>query len=190
MVAQPYGKQVLIGNWADRRYAYDEKGNGILPGLNPAQKCEEHRSLSQDTYTYEGFSGDECLRHFKEKRVTRIHNFRNGTSSNLKMIDNPMLKNNFTTTNTLLYDWLPKHQLNQNLKRQLTTAEIPTKQNYPDLMQCFGNLTRTRNFAELQKAEEILEKTNAMQTTYDTAYNLSSKLTPDYEALANKSKNC
>ncbi|KAH8307214.1 hypothetical protein KR044_007932, partial [Drosophila immigrans] len=171
MVAPPYSKQVLIGNWADRRYAYDERGNGILPGLNPPLGCEQHRSLSQDTYTLDAYRGDECKRQFVEKRVSRIHNFSHGTKSNVKFLDNPLLDHNFTTTNTLLYDWLPKLRLEQESKRQKLTGEIPTKQYQPDLMQAFGNLTKTRHFVQQQRAEEILEKTNHMQTTYDTAYN-------------------
>ncbi|KAH8371904.1 hypothetical protein KR093_009256, partial [Drosophila rubida] len=171
MVAQPYGKQVLIGNWADRRYAYDEKGNGILPGLNPPPVCEEHRSLSQDSYTTEAYRGDECKQQFVEKRVTRIRNFSNGTNANFRLMDNPKLSNNFTTTNTLLYDYLPKLRKRQLLKGQQPIAAVPTKLQYFDLLQSFGNLTKTYNFPAQQRRENIEEKTNHMRTTYDIAYN-------------------
>lgn len=180
MVAPPYGKQVLIGNWLDRRYAFDEKGNGILPGLNPPQKCEQHRSLNQDTYTAKGFKGDECKRDFVEKRVTRMRNFSTSTSSNVKFLDNPAMRSNFTTTNTLLYDWLPKMRLERNMKQKLTSAERPEIPHKPDMLQSFGNLTRTHNFAKQLKNEKAFEDLHRMQTTYDIAYNLSSKLSDTF----------
>ncbi|XP_052849010.1 uncharacterized protein LOC128260231 isoform X2 [Drosophila gunungcola] len=33
MASPPYSKEVLIGNWAERRYAVEEQSNAILPGL-------------------------------------------------------------------------------------------------------------------------------------------------------------
>lgn len=182
MVAQPYGKQVLIGNWLDRRYAFDEKGNGILPGLNPPDECEQHRSLSQDTYTMDGYKGDECKKDFVEKRVTRMRNFSVSTSSNVKFLDNPGMKNNFTTTNTLLYDWMPK----MHLIKKLTSAGHPELPHKPDMLQCFGNLTKTRHFAEQSKNDQAIENLLKMQTTYDIAYNLSSKLGGNYQELYRK----
>ncbi|XP_034483188.1 uncharacterized protein LOC117788513 [Drosophila innubila] len=183
MVAPPYGKQVLIGNWLDRRYAFDEKGNGILPGLNPPQECEQHRSLSQDTYTMDVYEGDKCKRDFVEKRVTRMRNFSTSTSSSVKLLDNPAMKNNFTTTNTLLYDWMPKMFLDHYLKQKLPSAGRPQLPHKPDMLQCFGNLTKTRNFAEQLQNEKALENLHHMQTTYDIAYNLSGKLTHNFPAL-------
>ncbi|KAL7732179.1 hypothetical protein ACLKA6_010300 [Drosophila palustris] len=175
MCEPPYGKQVLIGNWFDRRYAFDEKGNGILPGLNPPQECERHRTLSQDTYTVEGKEVDS-KRDFMEKRVTRMRNFSASTSSTVKLFDDPEMIDNFTTTNTLLYDWMPKMYLEHFLKQNLPSAGRPELPHRPDMLQSFGNLTKTRNFAAQVKNEKALENMNNRQTTYDIAYNLPDKL--------------
>ncbi|KAH8416938.1 hypothetical protein KR222_008520, partial [Zaprionus bogoriensis] len=164
----PYGKQVLIGNWIDRRYAFDEKSNGILPGLSPSERCERHRSLSMDSYTDAGYVGDDVKRYFVERRVTRMRNFTAGTTSNVKLMDGIEMRNNFTTTNTLLYDLLPALRL--KLTKTVATEGPPEPQPEPDLLASYGNQTKTYNFQRRMKCALRQEQRIKMRTTYDSAY--------------------
>ncbi|EDV97289.1 GH16767 [Drosophila grimshawi] len=168
MVTPPYGKQVLVGNWMDRRYTSDEKTNGILPGLSPCDHCEQHRSLSQDTYTNKRQDRVELERYFVEKRATQNRHFYEATTSNVKLMDTDELRDNYTTTNTLVYDLLPR--LRQELAS--TKSQPARGRSDTDMLQCFGNLTQTRNFAKQFEYERILDKQNHMQTSYSSAYTL------------------
>lgn len=171
IVVPPYSKKVLIGNWVDRRYAFDEKTSGILPGLSPSDQCEKLRTLSQDTYTNAAFSGGDCKQYFKEKHVTRVRNFYAGTTSNVKLMDTTELKNNYTTTNTLVFDLLPR--LREELRAMKAQPErgIPEHQQNVDMLQCFGNRTKTHDYAKHFKCQRQYEDSLRMRTTYGSAYN-------------------
>lgn len=172
---QPYSKQVLIGNWFDRRFGYDQKSNSIVPGLNSTDRCEQHRTLNQDSYSDAGYKGEEPKKNFLERRVTLMSNYNKGTKSNLRLMDSLELRNNYTTTNTLIYDWIP--HLWQQPKMALPTDGLRKHQPEVDLLQAYGNLTKTDNYAQRRKCEMKRDKRNIMMTTYASSF---SPLNLDY----------
>lgn len=168
LALQPYSKQVLIGNWFDRRFGYTQKTNSIVPGLNPTDRCEQHRTLNQDSYSDAGYKGEEPKKNFLERRVTLMRNYNKGTKSNLRLMDGQELRNNYTTTNTLIYDWIP--HLRQKQKMVLPTDGVRKRQPEVDLLQAYGNLTKTENYAQRRKCEMKQDKRNIMTTTYASSF--------------------
>ncbi|ALC44542.1 CG14448 [Drosophila busckii] len=173
---QLYGKQVLVGNWLDRRYCYDSKNNGIVPGLNAKEGCEQHLTLSQDTYTDAGYKGDDCKQYFIEKRVTRMRNFLQSNRSKVKLIDAPELRNNYTTTNTVAYELLPtlRHEFCLAQTAAAATKQssaMPERQLQVDMLQCFGNTTKTYDYAKNIRKQAIMDNIKRMQTTYAYEFN-------------------
>lgn len=168
MAYQPYSKQVLIGNWFDRRFVNDEKSSGILPGLNPPEGCEHHRTLNEDTYTVTAYKGEVPKNTYEEQRLMRLRNYVAATESNVKLMDSLELCNNFATTNTLLYDWLP-HQRKELLKT--LSLDVPPKRlPHVDMLESFGNITRTDNYVQRMECEMKLSKLNNMRSTYATSF--------------------
>lgn len=160
---QPYSKQVLIGNWFDRRFVNDEKSSGILPGLSPPEGCEHHRTVNEDTY-----SGEVPKNTYEEQRLMRLRNYVASTASNVKLMDSLELCNNFATTNTLLYDWLP-HQRKEILKT--LTLDVPPKRlPHVDMLESFDNITRRDNCVQRMECEMELNKLNNMRSTYATSF--------------------
>lgn len=166
---QPYSEQVLIGNWFDRRFGSDGKGNGILPGQHSTERCEQHRTLNQDSYSDAGYKGEEPISKFKKQRGTFMTNYKAGTTSNVRLLDGQELLNNYTTTNTLLYDWLP--QLRQQHMMKVPQVGPPKHQPELDLLQAYGNMTKTHSWAQRKKCQIKLDKRYNMTTTYTSSYN-------------------
>jgi len=110
MASSTFGAEVLIGNWAERRYAVVEQSNAILPGLR-VSGCEHHRSLCQDTYTRAPFDRAETVPFFVQHRKLAYQNFVRNRRSGLNLVDHELLKRNFTTTNTLEFQELPRLRL-------------------------------------------------------------------------------
>lgn len=165
---QPYSKQVLVGNWFDRRFVNDGKSSGILPGLSPPEGCEHHRTLNEDSYSGIAYKGKALNNTFAEQRFMRLRNCAAATKSNVKLMDSLELCDNFTTTNTLFFDWLP-HQRKEFLKT--LSLDVPPKR-LPqlDLLQFYGNMTMTDNYAQRMKCEMELDRLNNMRTTYSTSF--------------------
>ncbi|KAH8341580.1 uncharacterized protein [Drosophila kikkawai] len=167
MAFTPYGTAVLIGNWAERRFAVEEQSNAILPGIR-VEGCERHQSLSQDTYTDAAFVRVETVPNFLEQRKLAYRNYLKNSRSGLKFVDHESLKRNFTTTQTLDFQELPR----QSLKLAKGEEGCPPKQAAEiDRLKAFGNLTKTHNYLWRFKCEKLLEELRSKQTTYSASYN-------------------
>ncbi|EDW79479.2 uncharacterized protein Dwil_GK20390 [Drosophila willistoni] len=191
-----YSKQVLVGNWLDRRNSIDGQSNAILPGLKGPQGCEHHRTLSQDTYTDVAFTGNATIRDFEEQRMMAFENYRRGTSASVHFIDNEALKDNYTTLNTLIFGDLLKPHPKAECQNPAATAghnmvkrQSGKHKREIDLMQSFGNQARVQNIAKQIRYQELHEKINSMQTTYSSSYNRVRKndtvfeFGPDYDGV-------
>ncbi|EDW95560.1 uncharacterized protein LOC6535186 isoform X1 [Drosophila yakuba] len=169
MASPPYGKEVLIGNWAERRYAVEEQSNAILPGLR-VSGCELHRSLCHDTYTTAPFVGAETVSLFVDHRKLAYQNFIRNRQSCLNLVDEELLKRNFTTTNTLEFQEIPRLRL-IHANGEKDKSGPPKQPADVDRLQTFGNLTKTHNYLVRFKCEKILEEISNMQTTYSASFN-------------------
>ncbi|TDG44988.1 hypothetical protein AWZ03_008610 [Drosophila navojoa] len=158
VVVPPYGKEVLVGNWIDRRYASDEKSNAILPGLGTFAGCDRHLSISKESYTDAAQKSQDRMISFGEIRRSRMRNFFAGTTSNVIFIDDLTMNDNFTTTNTLFYDLLPRLS-QQRQQRQL------------NMLLSYGNLTKTVGITKNAQFDRRPEKALRMRSIYDTSYN-------------------
>ncbi|XP_037721673.1 uncharacterized protein LOC119554726 isoform X2 [Drosophila subpulchrella] len=138
MASSTFGAEVLIGNWAERRYAVVEQSNAILPGLR-------HRKLA-------------------------YQNFVRNRRSCLNLVDHELLKRNFTTTNTLEFQELPRLRL-LHANRDTEKSGPPNQPADVDRLQAFGNLTKTHNYLKRFKCAQLLEEISNMQTTYSASFN-------------------
>ncbi|XP_017116049.1 uncharacterized protein LOC108138378 [Drosophila elegans] len=179
MASPPYSKEVLIGNWAERRYAVEEQSNAILPGLR-VSGCERHRSLTQDTYTDAPFARAETVPFFVEQRKLAYHNFMRNTRSCLNLEDHELLNRNFTSTNTLEFQELPRLRIVQ-ANMESDKSGPPKRPTEVDRLQAFGNLTRTHNYPMRFKCEKLLGEISNMQTTYSACFNRPWKRKPIFE---------
>lgn len=73
--------------------------------------CELHRSLCHDTYTTAPFVGAEAVPLFVDHRKLAYKNFIRNRRSSLNLVDDELLKRNFTTTNTLEFQEIPRLRL-------------------------------------------------------------------------------
>ncbi|XP_017042258.1 uncharacterized protein LOC108088799 [Drosophila ficusphila] len=179
MASPTYSTAVLIGNWAERRYAVQEQSNAILPGLR-VSGCENHRSLCQDTYTAAPFARAEAVPIFVEQRKLSYQNFIRNMRSCLNLVDNELLKRNFTTTNTLEFQELPRLRLLHSC-RESSSSGPPKQPAEVDRLQAFGNLTKTYNYSARFKCEKLLDELSNMQTTYSASFNRPWKSEPIFE---------
>ncbi|KAH8355756.1 hypothetical protein KR084_012996 [Drosophila pseudotakahashii] len=179
MASPTYGTEVLIGNWAERRFAVVEQSNAILPGLR-VSGCEYHRSLCQDTYTSAPFDRADTVPFFVEHRKLAYQNFMRNSRSCMNLVDHESLKRNFTTTNTLEFQELPRLRL--LLASGENESSGPPKQPTDvDRLQAFGNLTRTHNYLHRFKCAKLLDEISNMQTTYSASFNRPWKSKPIFE---------
>ncbi|XP_037721671.1 uncharacterized protein LOC119554726 isoform X1 [Drosophila subpulchrella] len=169
MASSTFGAEVLIGNWAERRYAVVEQSNAILPGLR-VSGCEHHRSLCQDTYTRAPFDRAETVPFFVQHRKLAYQNFVRNRRSCLNLVDHELLKRNFTTTNTLEFQELPRLRL-LHANRDTEKSGPPNQPADVDRLQAFGNLTKTHNYLKRFKCAQLLEEISNMQTTYSASFN-------------------
>lgn len=171
LVTPPYGTEVLIGNWVDRRYAFDQNGKGILPGMCGEDTCERHLSLAQDTYTDAAFKAAVALPNFSDHRNSFMRNYFTGTTSSVAFLNDAALKRNFTTTNTLLYDLLPRLDREAHAESNAAPSGIPEHRQELDMLRSYGNMTKTFSIAELSKPRKPLGEKLRLRTTYDLAFN-------------------
>ncbi|XP_068143234.1 uncharacterized protein [Drosophila tropicalis] len=196
VVPMRYSKQVLVGNWLDRRNSIDGQSNAILPGLKGPQGCEHHCTTSQDTYTAVAFTGIAAKRDFEEKRMMAFENYQRGTSASVQFIDDEAWKENYTTLNTLIFgDLLKPHPKAQCQSppaaagHKMVKRKSVKQKREIDLMQSFGNQAKILNIAKQMRFQEVHDKINSMQTTYSTSYNRVRKndtvfeFGPDYDGV-------
>ncbi|KAH8258731.1 hypothetical protein KR038_005158 [Drosophila bunnanda] len=179
MAFTPYGTAVLIGNWAERRFAVEEQSNAILPGIR-VEGCERHLSLSQDSYTDGPFVCDDTVPFFLEHRKLAYQNYLRNRRSGLKLVDHESLKRNFTTTNTLDFEELPRQSL-LLAKGEDGKCGPPNQAAEVDRLKAFGNLTKTHNYLWRFKCEKLLDDLKNMQTTYSASFSRPWKSKPIYE---------
>ncbi|XP_001353385.2 uncharacterized protein [Drosophila pseudoobscura] len=196
MASSPYGKEVLIGNWAERRYEIDEKSNAAVPGVRAPEGCEKYQTVSQRTYTNAPFTGIDTVQNYSDQRQEAFQNLRKNSTSSLSLVDHISLTRNFTTTTTLTYEVLPQRFLK---KKQLDSGNCGPPQRQPelDMLQSFGNLTRTYNYKKLFKCEKLLAHlAGKAQTTYRSSYNRALKsepimeFGPDYDGVVKFDLTC
>ncbi|KAH8335002.1 hypothetical protein KR067_003437 [Drosophila pandora] len=174
-----YSPSVLIGNWAERRYAVEEQSNAILPGIQVVG-CEHHRSLYKDSFTDEDFVSPDTTPFFTEHRKLAYQNFMKNGRSNLNLVDNDSLKRNFTTTMTLEFQELPRLRM-LHACRDHGKMGPPQQPFEVDRLQAFGNLTKTHNYLKRFKCEKLLSELSYMQTTYSAFFNRARKRQPIFE---------
>ncbi|XP_016971009.2 uncharacterized protein LOC108038693 [Drosophila rhopaloa] len=179
MASPQFGKEVLIGNWAERRYAVEEQSNAILPGLR-VSGCERHRSLCQDTFTRSAFARPETVFFFVEQRKLAYQNLMRNRRSCLNLVDHELLKRNFTSTNTLEFQELPRLRMLQ-ANAEDDKSGPPKHPAEVDRLQAFGNITRTHNYLRRFKCEKLLDEIGSMQTTYSACFNRPRKSKPIFE---------
>ncbi|XP_022229731.2 uncharacterized protein LOC111079040 [Drosophila obscura] len=191
-----FGKEVLIGNWSERRYEVEEKSNAVVPALRALEGCEKHQSVSRSTYTKAPFNAMGTVLDFSDQRQQAFQNFRKNATSNMSLVDHSSLNRNFTTTTTLAFDVLPQRFLKQ---KELESGYCGPPQRQPeiDMLQSFGNLTTTYNYPKLIRCEKLLSHLSSKaQTTYGASYNQSRKSKaimeygPDYDGVVKFDLTC
>ncbi|XP_030378825.1 uncharacterized protein LOC115627322 [Scaptodrosophila lebanonensis] len=180
MVCPYYSKDVLVGNWRERRYVMEQESNAILPGLHTNENCEQHRTLNQDTYTDAAFKGDEVKSRHDERRMESFRNCFKSSASQVVLQDRPEMGKNYTTTNTLFFEVLPKdrqqwcQQGAAKNKKEIELTRVPQF----DTLQGYGNLTKT-GFNTRRFCKYALDSANCRyQTTYSASYDPGTKSKP------------
>ncbi|XP_017084289.1 uncharacterized protein LOC108116770 isoform X2 [Drosophila eugracilis] len=98
----------------------------------------------------------------------------------LNFVDHELLKRNFTTTNTLEFQELPRLRLLQP-KGEKEKSGPPQQPVDVDRLQAFGNLTKTHNYLMRFKCQKLLDEISYMQTSYSASFNRPWKSNPIFE---------
>ncbi|XP_034659138.1 uncharacterized protein LOC117895544 [Drosophila subobscura] len=191
-----YGKEVLIGNWSERRYEIEEKSNAVVPAVRALEGCEQHQSVTQATYTKAPFTAMGTVKNFADQRGKAFANFKKNETSNMSLLDHISMNRNFTTTSTLAFEVLPQRFLKQK-QSESGYCGPPQRQPEIDMLQSFGNLTQTHNYPKRFRCEKLLAHlSSGAQTTYGASYNQSRKnkaimeFGPDYDGVVQFDLTC
>ncbi|KRF99070.1 uncharacterized protein Dwil_GK27164 [Drosophila willistoni] len=170
LVTRTYGKQVLLNNWESERAASSQISNGILPGLSRFAECEQHVSETKANFSENIYRDKAIKQKYIQQFLDRYRNRLVNQSSHLTLIPSQIYQNNFTSTNTIVYDIEPKVWLHD--QRTAACNAIPKHPKDSNLVKDYGSQTRTGARRRIRQDIKESKQMNGgcMATTYQTFY--------------------